>query len=86
MDEQQPTNLDLHIEQTRQATILEGLSTDVKDIKGVLIGTDKKDGLVVDVDRLKRSRMLTNAILWFVFTTVAGITGTVIAAWANNWR
>ena len=79
-DHHEPTLLDLHVEQTRQATLLEGLSENVHEIKDVLVGKDLRNGIVADVDRLKRSRVITNAVLWFVFTTLVGTTATAIAA------
>ena len=79
-EKRDPTLLDLHIEQTRQATLLEGLRDDVGEIKNVLVGVDRRNGLVADVDRLKRSRAFSNAVLWLVFTTLIGTTATAIAA------
>lgn len=37
-----------------------------------------RDGLKLDVDRLKRSRATHNAVLWVIFTTLLGVAGTVI--------
>jgi hypothetical protein len=82
--ENDPTNLDLHREQARQATLLEGLRDDVKEIKGVIIGSEKREGLIMDVDRLKRSRALFHAVLWVVFTTAIGTTATVLAAYFRS--
>lgn len=70
--EKKPTILDLHVEQTRQAIILDQLSSDTKEIKEVLVGSDKRKGLVVDVDRLKQANRLTKAIFWVLFTTIVG--------------
>lgn len=75
-----PTNLDLHVEQTRQGIILEKLSADITDIKQVLVGDDQRRGLVVDVDRLQRSFSFTKAILWVVFTTLFGSTASAVYA------
>lgn len=75
-----PTLVDLHIEQARQSVILEGLHSNILDIKDVLRGTDKRTGLVTDVDRLKRSHACFKAVLWFVFTTVIGTAVTAVAA------
>lgn len=79
-----PTTLDLYVEQARQAGILDQLSGDVKDIKEVLVGGDHRQGLIVDVDRLKRARHLSNAIFWTCFTafvgTVIGTTATAVYA------
>lgn len=74
------TLLDLHLEQAKQSTMLESLRTDVKEIKEVLVGGDQRQGLIVDIDRLKRSRALFHAVLWTVFTAAIGVAATVIAA------
>jgi hypothetical protein len=79
-----PTNLDLHREQARQATLLEGLRDDVKEIKEVLVGSGSRDGVLMEVDRLKRSRALFHAVLWLVFTAAIGTTATVIAAYVKG--
>lgn len=79
-----PTNLDLHREQARQATLLEGLRDDVKEIKGVLVGDDRRDGMVLEVDRLKRSRAMFHAVLWVCFTAIVGTAATVIASFVQN--
>ena len=79
-----PTNLDLHTTQARHSVVLEELSENVSKIKTALIG---KEGLIVEVDRLKRSRKLTNAIMWVVFLAVVGTTGTVAAAFiVDHWN
>jgi len=75
----EPTNLDLHREQAVLGTCLKSLHDDVREIKEVLVGSDKREGLVMDVDRLKRSRTLFHAVLWVVFTSVVGTAATVIA-------
>lgn len=75
-----PTILDLHKEQTRQAAILELVRANVEEIKDVLVGTDRRNGLVVDVDRLKRSRALSTAVWLIVFTAVVGAAATAVAA------
>lgn len=82
-DQQQPspTNLDLHREQARQCALLEGMSNDVKEIKAVLLGSDSKPGMVLEVDRLKRSRAFVNAVLWTFFTASVGTGITVLAAY-----
>ncbi len=72
-----PTNLDLHTTQARHSVLLEELSENVTEIKGALLG---KDGVIVEVDRLKRSRKLSNAVMWTVFVAVIGTTGTVLAS------
>lgn len=79
-----PTNLDLHREQARQATLLEGLRDDVKEIKDVLLGSERRDGVLMEVDRLKRSRSMFHAVLWVVFTAAIGTTATVIAAYIKG--
>ncbi len=75
-----PTNFDLHLEQSRQRTILNILKEDIAEIKDVLVGSDHREGIVMDVDRLKRSRSMFQATLWVVFTAAIGTTATVIAA------
>lgn len=72
-----PTNLDLHTNQARHSVLLEELSGNVTEIKDALLG---KDGVIVEVDRLKQSRKLSNAVLWIVFVTAIGTTGTVLAS------
>lgn len=72
---------DLHMEQTSQGVVLTQLSNDVKEIKEVLVGSDHREGVVMDVDRLKRSRALFHATLWLVFTVAIGTSATVIAAY-----
>lgn len=37
-----------------------------------------RDGMRIDVDRLKQSRATHNAVLWVIFTTLVGVAGTVI--------
>jgi hypothetical protein len=50
-------------------------------IEDCLFGDDAgRDGLKLDVDRLKRSRATHNAVLWVIFTTLLGVAGTVIAS------
>lgn len=48
-------------------------------IENCLYGNGAKEGLRIDVDRLKRSNAARNAVLWVMLTTVVGIAGTVIA-------
>lgn len=74
-----PTNLDLHTTQARHSVLLEGLSDNITDIKDALLGKDGKDGVLIDVDRLKRSRKRSNAFLWAIFIAFTGATGTVLA-------
>ena len=74
-------NLDLRVLQAQQTILLEGLRADVKEIKEVLIGTDKREGLILEVDRLKRSRHVTNAVLWTIFTAIIGTVATGIATY-----
>jgi len=83
---EQPTNLDLHREQARHATYLESMRDDVREIKEVLVGSDKREGLVMDVDRLKRSRALFHAVMWVVFTSAIGTAATVIAQVASSGK
>ena len=79
-----PTNLDLHTTQARHSVLLEGLSENVSEIKSALLGDD---GVILEVDRLKRSRKLSNTIFWAVFLAVVGTTGTVVAAFiVDNWN
>jgi hypothetical protein len=54
-------------------------------IEDCLFGDDAgRDGLKLDVDRLKRSRATHNAVLWVIFTTLLGVAGTVIAGIIHN--
>lgn len=76
-----PTLFDLHLEQVKQGTTLDTLCEDISEIKEVLVGSDRREGIIVDVDRLKRSRALFHATLWVVFTTAIGTSATVIAAY-----
>lgn len=53
----------------------------VSGIEACLYGDDAgRDGLKLDVDRLKRSRATHNAVLWVIFLTLASVAGTVIAS------
>jgi len=52
----------------------------LEEVESVLYGNGDKEGLRIDVDRLKRSRATHNAVLWLLFTTLVGIGGTVAAA------
>jgi len=52
----------------------------VEGIESCLYGDDAgRDGIKLDVDRLKRSRSTHNKVLWVIFTTILGIGGTVVA-------
>jgi len=79
-ENQTPTNLDLHIEQTKQSVMLEQVCKDVRDIKELLVGNGKRDGVVFDVDRLKRSHSMMKAIVWVLFTTFIGAAATIAVA------
>ena len=81
--QQFPSQNDLYNQQTRQHMILEGLHDDIREIKEVLVGSDRREGLVIDVDRLKRSRALFHGIMWVVFTAAIGTTATVVAAYVQ---
>ena len=79
-----PTNLDLHTTQACHSVLLEGLSENVAEIKEALLGDD---GVILEVDRLKRSRKFSNAVLWVVFLTAIGTTGTVVASYiSDHWN
>ena len=79
-----PTNLDLHTTQARHSVLLKGLSENVSEIKDALLGDD---GVILEVDRLKRSRKLSNTVFWAAFLAVMGTTGTVIAAYiVDHWN
>ena len=77
----QPTIYDLHTEQVKQSVILGAVETDVKEIKAVLLGSERRSGLVMDVDRLKQSNSTLKAVVWLLFTTVIGSLATVAAAY-----
>ena len=81
-----PSNLDFYREHANISANLSALREDVKEIKEVLVGNDKREGLVMDVDRLKRSRALFHAVLWVVFTSAIGIAATAIAQVAYSVR
>lgn len=78
---EKPTNLDIQLEQERQRVLLETLHQDISEIKSILSG---KEGLVLDVDRLKRSRSMNNAIIWVIFTAAVGTITTAIAAYIRG--
>ena len=78
-----PTNLDLHHQQIRQQMVLEQLHDDVREIKDVLVGSDRREGLIIDVDRLKRTRTLFHGVLWVIFTSAIGTTATVVASYVQ---
>lgn len=59
---------------------LDAIHDDITWIKAALSGEGDKAGLIIDVDRLKRSRATTIAILWLAFTTVIGLGATAIGA------
>jgi len=75
-----PTVYDLHREQARQIAVLENIQGDLLEVKQVLVGGDHRQGLVMDVDRLKRTRKLFSAVLWVVFTSVIGTCATVVGS------
>lgn len=58
--------------------ILERMQHDVHEIRRALAGNGDKDGLIIDVDRLKRSRAATNAVLWALFTGIVGVLATLV--------
>ena len=69
------THVDLYLEQTRQSTVLVNMCEDVKEIKESLLGTE---GLIVEVDRLKRSKRTFIAVGWLIFTTIVGTVATLV--------
>lgn len=76
-----PTNHILHTEQTKHGMLLERLCEDVHEIKICLMGTsDSRDGLLFDVDRLKRTSATIKAVLWVVFTAILGIGATALGS------
>ncbi len=77
-DKNNPTILDLQLEQARQGTILEGVQKDIMEIKTCLMGRDSREGLVMDLDRVKRSMKLIHAVVWTLFTGLAGTIVTVV--------
>ena len=78
-----PTITDLHTEQAKQGQTLTRVCICVEKLEQVLIGPDGRSGVITDVDRLKRSRALSNKILWAVFVAALGIvtTGLASAVW-----
>lgn len=59
---------------------LKTMQIDIAWIKAALGGDGDRVGVLMDVDRLKRSRATTNAVLWAVFTAMIGIGATAIGA------
>lgn len=59
---------------------LRTMQEDISEIKSYLVGEGDRVGLVIEVDRLKRSRAITNAIMWTVFTALVGVAATAIGA------
>lgn len=59
---------------------LKTMQEDISEIKTYLIGEGDRVGLVIEVDRLKRSRAITNGIMWTVFTALIGVAATTIGA------
>ena len=52
----------------------------VEGLEACMFGDDAgRDGLKIDVDRLKRSRATHNAVLWVIFTTLVGVAGAIVA-------
>lgn len=66
------TVIELKADFERQKTTLETVSSDVKAIKESLVGSVDHPGLLVEIDRLKRSQSILNAVTWFAFTTTIG--------------
>jgi len=56
------------------------MQEDIGEIKMYLTGDGDRVGLIIEVDRLKRSRAMANAIMWTVFTTIIGVGATAIGA------
>jgi len=75
----EPTNLDLHREQARQGEVLKSVSDDIGSIKEVLVGSDKRSGMVMDVDKSQRSRKEVHAGIWAVLTAFIGVGVTQIS-------
>lgn len=59
---------------------MRNVSEDIKEIKEVLVGGTKREGLVMDVDRLKRTRTMFHAVLWVIFTSAVGTCATVVGS------
>lgn len=52
----------------------------VEGLEDCMFGDDAgRDGMRLDVDRLKRSRATDRRMLWVLFTTLVGVAGAVIA-------
>ncbi len=75
-ENEQPASLDLYQEQARQGLKIDTLCDDVKEIKDCLIG---REGIIVEVDRLKRGHKLVKAVCWVVFTCTMGTVATLVA-------
>ena len=53
----------------------------VLDLKEETHGNNHKDGLVIEVDRLKQSRLIVKGILWTLLTSILGILATIISSY-----
>ena len=74
-----PYDLDLYQEQARQGVMLNVLCGDVTEIKDCLLGREGfHEGLVVEVDRLKRGQRRVTTAGWILFTTLIGTITTVV--------
>jgi len=60
---------------------LEVFKETVLDLKDETLGNNHKDGLVIEVDRLKQSRLIIKGILWTILTSILGILATIISSY-----
>lgn len=75
-ENEQPANLEFYQEQARQGLNIKTLCEDMKEVKDCLIG---REGIIVEVDRLKRGHKTVKAVCWLVFTATLGTVATLVA-------
>lgn len=75
-ENEQPANLELYQELARQGIKTDTLCKDMKEVKDCLIG---REGMIVEVDRLKRGHKLVRTICWVAFVTTLGTVATLVA-------
>lgn len=76
---------ELRDDQIVQKTMLAQLCGDTREIKEVLIGEDKRSGMVIDVDRLKRVANVAKALFWLLITTTVGTVGTIAVSFLVSY-
>ena len=69
----------IEVELAKMSAKLDTISKSCESIEECLFGNGDKEGLRIDVDRLKRSRANVNAVLWVIFTALVGTAATLAA-------